>query len=55
MEIEKGMKFRANKNNREIEILKVKCDFITYKDLKYGTVFTFDRKTFERCDLTRIL
>lgn len=54
MEIKKGMKFRGNKNGREIEILKVADHAIIYKDLKYGTVFTLGRKTFEHCDLTKI-
>lgn len=54
MEIEKGMKFRSNKNEREIEILKVEDHTITYMDLKYGTIFAVGRKTFEHYYIQRI-
>ena len=53
-ELKKGMIFVGNKNGRKVEILDVKDNYVTYRDLKYGTVFTFDKKTFLRCDITQI-
>ena len=42
---------RAKANGREIEILKAENNFYTYRDLKYGTVFTFNKKVLERSQL----
>lgn len=54
MQIELGMKFRANKNGRDIEVIRLENGNVKYRDLKYGTVFTLGRKTFEMCDITPI-
>ena len=51
--IEPGMKFVSNRNGREILILKADNTNVTYRDLKYMTVFTVGRKLFERCDLSQ--
>lgn len=48
MTIEKGMIFRSTKSGREIEILKADGIEVRYRDLKYGTVFTFPRKSVEQ-------
>ena len=52
MQIEPGMKFRANKNGREIEINRLENGCVKYRDLKYGAVFSIGRATFEKCDIT---
>lgn len=46
------MKFRANKNGREIEIIRLENGCVKYRDLKYGAVFSIGRATFEKCDIT---
>lgn len=51
MQIEPGMKFRANKNGRVIEVIRLENGCVKYRDLKYGAVFTLGRATFERCDI----
>ena len=48
MKVEKGMKFRHIRADREILILSVDGQQVTYKDLKYGTVFHFARQYFDR-------
>lgn len=54
MQIEPRMKFRANKNGREIEIIRLENGCVKYRDLKYGAVFSIGRATFEKCDITPI-
>lgn len=54
MKIEPGMKFRANKNGRVIEIIRLENGCVKYRDLKYGAVFSVGRVTFEGCDITPI-
>lgn len=54
MQIEPGMKFRANKNGREIKIIRLENGCVKYRDVKYGAVFSIGRATFEKCDITPI-
>lgn len=54
MEVKDGMKFRGNKNNREILVLRVTNTDVQYQDLEYKTVFAVGRELFERCDITEI-
>lgn len=54
MEIKRGMYFRGNINGRIILIVNASKDYVTYKDMEHGTIFTVGRKMFEHCDLTRI-
>lgn len=54
MVIKEGMVFRGNKNGREVKILSANEIQVTYRDLKYGTVFTVGRALFERSDITLV-
>ena len=46
------MKFKANKNGRMIEVIRLENGCVKYRDLKYGAVFSVGRATFEGCDIT---
>ena len=53
-EIKPGMLFMGNKNGRIVKILNANAYTVTYRDTKYGTVFTLGRETFNRCDIREI-
>lgn len=40
-------------NGRKIEILKAENNHYTYRDLKYGAVFSMYYKALERCQLEK--
>lgn len=48
------MLFTGNKNGRIVKILNANAYTVTYRDTKYGTVFTLGRETFNRCDIREI-
>lgn len=54
MNIKAGEIFRGNENGRQIKILKADGNAVTYKDMKYSTVFTVGRKMFEHLDIAKV-
>jgi hypothetical protein len=54
MKITRGMIFKGNINNREILVLNVNENCVTYKDLESGLTYNYGTKAFERCYITFI-
>lgn len=54
MDIKAGEIFKGNRSGRQIKILKVDENEVTYKELEYGTVFTVGRKMFEHLAITKV-
>lgn len=49
------MLFMGNKNGRIVKILNANAYTVTYRDTKYGTVFTLGRELFNRCDIREVI
>lgn len=52
MKITRGMIFKGDINNREILVLNVTENYVTYKDLKSNLTYNYGTKAFKRCHIT---